>query len=138
MRPVVVDAATGEVHTIGTRVLEVGRTAGFPRHRLLLRRPRSEQSFQFWIADVPAAAAARRDERDTGVRQPQRRRHGRLPDHRDRSLGGHRESLRDKRDASDPLVQWTSGVREMARLSPCLRSPVYSNRRTFQYQRLER
>jgi eukaryotic-like serine/threonine-protein kinase len=114
MRPVVVDADTGEVHTVDTRSwIDVGRTAWLPNNRLLFAASEGPNSpFQFWIADFPGGAARRVTNETRGFGNY--------------SVGVTADGLtivtvpwvitanlyETNTDASAPLVQWTSGVRE--------------------------
>jgi Tol biopolymer transport system component len=114
MRPILIDAETGEITTIGPQSwLIVGRTVWLPGGRLLFSAmDRVNGPYQFWMADI-AGKSARQITND--------------------SYGFGNESVgvtadgstiatvpwmitsnlfETNADASAPLVQWTSGVRD--------------------------
>ena len=114
MRPVLVDAASGELHTIGEQTwVELGRTQWLPGNRLLFTaRERPEGPFQFWIAPLPGGPARRVTDEARGFGNA--------------SVGVSADGTTiatvpwviisnvysTNADATAPLVQWTSGVRE--------------------------
>jgi len=113
-RPVVIDAATGELHTIGEQTwAEMGRTQWLPGNRVLFTAAeRPQGAFQFWIAPFPGGPARRVTDEARG--------YGNVSV----SVSADGTTIATvpwviisnlystNADASAPLVQWTSGVRE--------------------------
>jgi eukaryotic-like serine/threonine-protein kinase len=113
-RPVVIDAATGELHRISEqRWVQMGRTQWLPGNRVLFTAAeRPQGAFQFWIAPFPGGPARRVTNEARG--------------YGDYSVGVSADGTTiatvpwviisniysTSPDASAPLVQWTSGVRE--------------------------
>ena len=113
MRPILVNADTGEVKTLGNQTwLLVGRTAWLPGNRLLFSAmERVNGPYQFWVVDL-AGGPARRMTNETGG-------FGNV------SVGVTADGstiatvpwtitsnlFETNADATAPLVQWTSGVR---------------------------
>ena len=113
-RPLVVDATTGEIHAINEQTwLQMGRTQWLPGNRVLFTaQERPEGPYQFWIAPFPGGPARRVTDEARGF--------GNV------SVGVSADGTTiatvpwviisniysTSADASAPLMQWTSGVRE--------------------------
>jgi serine/threonine protein kinase/Tol biopolymer transport system component len=114
MRPVVIDAATGQVHRINEQTwAQMGRTQWLPGNRVLFTATQGpEGAFQFWIAPFPGGPARRVTDEARGFGNA--------------SVGVSADGTTiatvpwviisnlysTNADASAPLEQWTSGVRE--------------------------
>jgi Tol biopolymer transport system component len=113
-RPVVIDAATGELHRISEQTwVQMGRTQWLPGNRVLFTaQERPDGPYQFWIAAFPGGRARRVTDEARGFGNA--------------SVGVSADGTTiatvpwviisnlysTNADASAPLVQWTSGVRE--------------------------
>jgi Tol biopolymer transport system component/predicted Ser/Thr protein kinase len=113
-RPLVIDATTGEIHMISEQTwLSMGRTQWLPGNRVLFTAQEGPNGpFQFWIAPFPGGQARRVTDEARG--------------YGDYSVGVSADGTTivtvpwliisnlysTSADASAPLVQWTSGVRE--------------------------
>jgi Tol biopolymer transport system component len=128
MRPVIVNAESGEVRALGSETwLLVGRTAWLPGNRLLFSAmERVNGPYQFWIVDL-AGGPARRITNETGG-------------FGNASVGVTADGsaiatvpwaitsnlFETNADATTPLVQWTSGVRnEGESIAALARGRVY-------------
>ncbi len=114
MRPILVDAETGELRMLGTQKwLLLGRTAWLPGNRLLFSAmERLNGPYQFWIADLAGGPARRITNETSGF--------GNM------SIGVTADGttiatvpwnitsnlFETNADATAPLIQWTSGTRQ--------------------------